>query len=91
LVEAPILKFPDWSRKFHVHVDASNVVVGSVLAQPYDDTMDHPNAYASQKLNKEEINYSTMEREALSMIFLYKSFVTIYWQTPLHFLQTIKH
>jgi hypothetical protein len=21
----------------------------SVLAQPYDDTMDHPNAYASQK------------------------------------------
>jgi hypothetical protein len=22
LAEAPILKFPDWSRRFHVHVDA---------------------------------------------------------------------
>jgi hypothetical protein len=54
LVEAPILKFPDWSRRFHVHVDASSIVVGSVLAQPYDDTIDHPNAYASQKLNKEK-------------------------------------
>ena len=52
LVKAPILKFPNRSRKFHVHVDASNVVVGSVLTQTYDDTVDHPNAYASRKLNK---------------------------------------
>jgi hypothetical protein len=73
LVEAPILKFPDWSRKFHVHVGASNVVVGSVLTQPYDDTIDHPNAYASQKLNKVEINYSTTKREALSMTFALKT------------------
>ena len=47
LVEAPILKFPDQSRKFHVHVDVSNVFVRLVLAQPYDDTIEHPNAYAS--------------------------------------------
>jgi len=52
LVEAPILKFPDWSRKIHVYVDASNVVVRSVLSQTYDDTIDYPNVYASRKLNK---------------------------------------
>jgi hypothetical protein len=63
LVEAPIIKFLDWSRKFHVHVDVYNVVVRSVVAQPYDDIMDHPNEYASRKLNKEEIKYSTTERE----------------------------
>jgi hypothetical protein len=74
LVEVPILIFPDWSRKFHVHVDASNVVVDSVLAQPYDDMVDHPNAYASRKLNKSERNYSTMEREALAMIFSLQKF-----------------
>ena len=32
LVETPILKFLDWSRKFHVHIDASALVVGSILA-----------------------------------------------------------
>ena len=74
LVKAPILKFLYWSRKFHVHVDASNVVVESVLAQPYGDTMDHPNAYASEKLNKVERNYSTTEMEALSMIFVLQNF-----------------
>lgn len=74
LVEAPILKFPDRSRKFHVHVDASNVVVRLVLAQSYDDTIDHSNAYGSRKLNKAERNYSTTKREALSMIFALQKF-----------------
>jgi hypothetical protein len=60
LVEEPILIFPDWSKKFHVHIDASNVIVGSFLAQPYDDLINHPNAYANRKLNKEEKKYSTI-------------------------------
>ena len=69
LVEAPILKFPDWLRKFHVHIDALASVVGAILAQPLDDSTDHPNVYASRKLNKAERNYSTTEREALGMVF----------------------
>ena len=32
LVEAPILKFPDWSRKFHVHIDALALDVSAILA-----------------------------------------------------------
>jgi hypothetical protein len=74
LVEAPILKFSEWLRVFHVHVNASSIVVGCVLAQPYDDTIDHPNAYSSHNLNTIEINYSTREREALSMIFALHKF-----------------
>ena len=26
LVEAPILRFPNWSTKFHVHIDGSGLV-----------------------------------------------------------------
>ena len=74
LVEAPILKFPDWSRKFHVHIDASALAVGAILAQPADDSTDHPNIYASRKLNKAERNYSTTEREALGMVFALQKF-----------------
>ena len=69
LVEAPIVKFLDWSRKFHVHIDASTLTVGAILAQPANDSIDHPNVYARRKLNKAERKYSTIERESLGMVF----------------------
>lgn len=34
LVSASILIFPDWDKIFHVHVDASSIALGIVLAQP---------------------------------------------------------
>ena len=33
MVTAPILVFPDWNKEFHVHVDASSIALGTVLAQ----------------------------------------------------------
>ena len=59
LVEAPILKFPYWLKKFHVHIDASALAVSAILTQLVGDVTDHPNAYASRKLNRVEHNYST--------------------------------
>ena len=69
LVEAPILRFPNWSIKFHVHIDTSGLAIGAILTQPRDDRMDYLIVYSSRKLNKEERNYSTIEREALGMVF----------------------
>ena len=34
LIIAPILIFPNWENEFHVHVDASRIVLGSILTQP---------------------------------------------------------
>jgi hypothetical protein len=34
LSSAPILIFPNWEIEFHVHVDASCITLGSILAQP---------------------------------------------------------
>ena len=65
LVEAPILRFPNWLIKFHVHIDASGLAIGAILTQPGDDGMDYPIVYSSRKLNKAERNHSTTEREAL--------------------------
>ena len=31
MVIAPILVFPDWKKEFHVHVDASSIVLSVVL------------------------------------------------------------
>jgi hypothetical protein len=52
LIEAPILRFTNWSRKLHVHLDASNFVVDVVLYQSYNEMVNHPNTYVSWKLNK---------------------------------------
>ena len=51
MVTAPILVFPDWTKDFHVHVDASSIVLGEVLAQPGEGEIDHPLAFASRKLS----------------------------------------
>jgi hypothetical protein len=32
MVTTPILVFPDWSKEFHIHVDASSIALGVVLA-----------------------------------------------------------
>ena len=69
LGKAPILRFPDWSKKFHFHIDALAIIVGPILAQPRDDNLDHPNAYASCNLNKAKRNYSMTGHEGLGINF----------------------
>jgi hypothetical protein len=65
----PILIFPNWENKFNVHVDASGISLGSILAQPRDGAMDHPIYFVRRKLSQVQHNYTTMEREGLAMIY----------------------
>ena len=48
MVVAPILVFLDWNKEFHVHVDASCIALGVVLAQPGAGEIDHPISFASR-------------------------------------------
>ena len=68
-----ILVFPDWKLPFHVHVDASSIALGVVLAQP-GGVPDHPFAFSSRKLSLAEINYTTREREGLAMVYALQKF-----------------
>jgi hypothetical protein len=71
---APILVFPDWSKEFHVHVDASSISLGGVLAQLGVGDIDHPLAFSSRKLSTAEIKYTTIEREGLAMVYVLQKF-----------------
>ena len=55
-------------------VDASDVGAGSVLLQEDDNGVDHPVCYYSKKFNTHQRNYSTIEKECLSLILALQHF-----------------
>ena len=74
MVVSPILVFPDWNKELHVHVDASCIALGVVLAQPSEGEIDHPITFASRKFSEVENNYTTIEREGFSMEYALQKF-----------------
>jgi hypothetical protein len=74
MVTTPILFFPDWSKEFHVHVDASSIALGAVLVEPRAGDIDHLLAFSSRKLYTTEINYTTTQREDLAMVYALQKF-----------------
>jgi hypothetical protein len=75
LSSAPILIFPNWEIEFHVHVDASGIVLGAILAQLGEGNMDHPIYFASRKPSQAEEKYTTTKREGLAMIYEFQNFI----------------
>ena len=73
LINQPILQFPDFSKPFNITTDASNYAIGAVLSQGQPPS-DLPIAYASRCLNSHEINYSTIEKESLAVVWAVKHF-----------------
>jgi len=70
----PIPVFPDWQKEFHVHVYASLVALGIILAQQGDGDIDHPIDFSRRKLSTTERNYNKIEREGLDMVYALQKF-----------------
>ena len=66
LCEEPVLISPDFNKPFLLHTDASGTGLGAVLSQVVDNH-EHPVTYISRKLLKHEVNYATVEKEALAV------------------------
>lgn len=66
LTNKPILKHPDYSKPFILHVDASRKGLGAALYQQADTGL-HVVAYASRSLNKSEKNYTVHKLEFLAL------------------------
>lgn len=81
LVTAPVLASPDFSLPFCIQTDASDVGIGAVLFQTIDG-FEHPIAYASRTLTKQERKYSVTERECLAVLFGVEHFRAYVEGTP---------
>ena len=74
MASTSILIFPDWNKEFHVHVDASPIVLGVVLVQPREGDLDHPISFSSWKLSSAKKNYMITEREGMVMVYALQKF-----------------
>lgn len=68
LTSYPVLRLPDFSKKFVLQTDGCGSGLGAQLVQEYDGNF-LPVAFASRPLNKHEKNKSTIELECLAVVF----------------------
>jgi len=76
LMSRPVLYPPDTTKDFQIMADSSQTTASAILMQESNDGDTTPRviSYASRKLLPRERNYSTIEREILSIVFAVSKF-----------------
>jgi len=77
LKSPPVLRFFDPNLPITLSVDSSSHAVGAVLMQE-----SQPVAYSSKSLNKAQLGYSQIEKEALAISLAFKKFHEYIWGCP---------
>ncbi|CAF0725133.1 unnamed protein product [Brachionus calyciflorus] len=74
LISKPILRQPNFSRKFILHTDASSYAIGAVLTQVDENGNEYVVSYNSRLLKNAEIHYGITEKECLSVVWAIKKY-----------------
>ena len=82
LKSTPVLLAPDFDKPFKLAVDASDIGAGAILIQEDNHGVEHPVCYFSRKFNKQQKNYSTIEKECLALILAIQHFEVYLTSSP---------
>jgi hypothetical protein len=67
-----LLAYPDFNKPFEIHTNASKTQLGAVISQD-----NKPIAFSLRKPNGAQLNYTTTEKELLSIVETLKEFRNI--------------
>ena len=70
----PILSALNFSKLLQLTVDTSDMGASALLLQSDDEDIEHPVYYFSKKFNVHGKNYSIVEKECLTLIFVIQHF-----------------
>jgi hypothetical protein len=73
LISAPVIQPPVWHLPFEIMCDANDYAVGVVLGQS-KDKKHYGISYASKTLTGPQLNYATMDKELLAVVFAIEKF-----------------
>ena len=86
ITEKPVLGLPDFTKPFRLSTDASNFGISAILSQTDEEGKElYVIGYRSRALTGAEENYSTIEKEKLTIISELKKFVYYLMGTALPF------